>query len=222
MNWARWILCLAIVCGGGSLAVVRARAGDANGPLGHARAELEKAAHTDPSHQAGSPDPLSVDPDLAIWTLVVFVILLLVLTKFAWGPIVEALDRREQNVAEHIAQAERSHEQARLLLAEYEQKLASAAHEVRELLDEARRDAEHTKQDILAEAKAGAEAEKARALRDIESAADAAMESLAQRSADLAVDLAGRILQAQLSRDDHARLIQEAMAKFPAATASSN
>jgi len=107
-------------------------------------------------------------------------------------------------------------------LADYEKKLAGAANEVRELLEEARRDAEHTKQEILAEARAGAEAEKARAVRDIDTAADAAMESLAQRSAELAIDLAGKIVHAQLSKDDHARLIQEAMARFPAATASNN
>lgn len=222
MNSARVILCLAIMCVIGSPAIVRAQAGDADGPFVRAEEELEKAAHTDPSHPSGTADPLSVDPDLAIWTVVVFVILLVILKRFAWGPIVEALERREQNIAEHIAQAERNHEQARLLLAEYEKKLATAANEVRQLLEEARRDAEHTKHEILVEARKGAEAEKARALRDIEAAADAATESLAQRSAELAVDLAGRILQAQLSRDDHARLIQEAMAKFPAATPSSN
>jgi len=217
MNSARFILCLAIVCGTGWLAPLPARAGEAQAPLEHAEEELEKAAHTDPS-----PDPLAVDPDLAIWTVVVFVVLLVVLKRFAWGPIIEALERREQNIAEHIAQAERSHEQAKLLLAEYEKKLATAANEVRQLLEEARRDAEHTKHEILVEARKGAEAEKARALRDIEAAADAATESLARRSAQLAVDLAGRILQAQLSRDDHARLIQEAMAKFPDTTPSSN
>jgi F-type H+-transporting ATPase subunit b len=90
------------------------------------------------------------------------------------------------------------------------------------LLEEARRDAEHTKQSILAEAKAGAEAERARALHDIESATDAALKTLAERSAELAIDLAGKILQTKLTPDDHQRLIQEAMAKFPETTPSAN
>ena len=89
-------------------------------------------------------------------------------------------------------------------------------------MEEARRDAEHTKQAILAEAKAGAEAERNRALQDIETATDQALKSLAERSAELAVELAGKILQSKLSAADHARLIQEAMAKFPQSTASSN
>lgn len=153
--------------------------------------------------------------DLAIVSFIIFLLLLAILTKFAWGPIVQGLEKREQTIAEHIAAAERSHEQAKALLAEHERKLAGAADEVRALLDEGRRDADRVKQEILAEAKAGADNERVRALRDIESATDQALKSLAERSASLAVELAGKIVQAKLSPADHNRLIQEAVAKFP-------
>jgi F-type H+-transporting ATPase subunit b len=222
MSLVRLLICLALVCGATCYVVAPAAAQHPQSTLEKVEAELEHAAHTDPSHGNATTDPLSFDPDLAIFTFIVFVILLVVLRKFAWGPIMQALERREHNIAEHISQAERNHEQARLLLAEYEQRLAAASNEVRELLDEARRDAEVTKQSILAEARQGAEAEKARALRDIESATDAALESLAKRSSQLAVDLAGKIVGAQLTKDDHARLIQDAVAKFPASSASNN
>lgn len=160
--------------------------------------------------------------DLALFTLVVFLLLLAILRKFAWGPIVASLERREEVIANHIAETQRNHEEAKLRLAEYEQKLALAANEVREMMEQARHDAEHAKQAILAEAKAEAAAERNRSLHDIETAADRAMESLAHRAAQLAVDLAGKILQSQLSSADHARLIEEAVAKFPAATPSAN
>jgi F-type H+-transporting ATPase subunit b len=222
MSLARWTVCVALAFGALGFAAKMSNAQGVEKALEHAQEEVHEAATTDPSHGGGSTDPLEVAPDLAIFTFVVFVILLVVLRKFAWGPIMEALERREHNVAEHIAQAERNHEQARALLAEYEQKLSGAANEVRELLEEARRDAEGTKQTILAEARQGAEAEKARALRDIESATDAALETIAKRSTDLAVDLAGKIVGAKLTKDGHARLIQEAVAKFPASSASSN
>jgi F-type H+-transporting ATPase subunit b len=191
---------------------------DVEGAMEKAEGELAAAAHSDPEHSGASTDPLSVDPDLAIWTLVVFVVLLAVLRKFAWGPILHALEGRESSIAEHIAQAERNHEQAKLLLSQYEQKLAVAANEVREMLDEARRDAEKAKAAILAEAKSGADAERLRALRDIETASDAALESLAKRSAELAVDLAGKILQSKLTPAEHGRLVEEAMSKFPASS----
>jgi len=223
MSLARVMIGLALVSGAACLPVRVAGAQDdisksVERSLEHAEESIEHASDSDPSHGSASTDPLSFDPDLAIFTFGVFVILLVVLRKFAWGPIMQALERREHNIAEHISQAERNHEQARLLLADYEKRLAGAANEVRELLDEARRDAEHTKQSILAEARQGAEAEKARALREIEAATDGALETLAERSSQLAVDLAGKIVAAQLSKADHTRLIQEAMAKFPAST----
>jgi F-type H+-transporting ATPase subunit b len=222
MSLARLMMCLALACGATAVATRSLLAQHEPSAIEQAEEELHEAATTDPSHGNAATDPLSFDPDLAIFTFLVFVILLVVLRKFAWGPLMQALERREHNIAEHISQAERNHEQARLLLADYEKRLAGAANEVREMLEEARRDGERTKQSILAEARQGAEAEKARAVRDIESATDAALETLAKRSSDLAVDLAGKIVAAQLSKDDHARLIQEAVAKFPASTASSN
>lgn len=203
-----------------ALAVDAAHGGDAS----HAAADAHGGAHDHigmADAGVGLEKPEEIKSDLAFFTFVVFLCLLAILGKFAWGPIVAALERREAAVAEHIAQAERNHEEAKRLLAQYEQKLAAATNEVREMLDAARRDAEHTKTTILAEAKAGAEAERERALRDIESAADSAMETLAQRSAQLAVDLAGKILQSKLSSADHAKLIEEAVAKFPT-TASLN
>lgn len=216
MSWARVILCVVAGCGALWSQPSWLLAQGVEGAVAKAEAELSDAAHTDPEHSGSSTDPLSLDPDLAIWTFVVFVVLLAVLRKFAWGPILAALEGREHHIAEHIAQAERNHEQAKQLLSQYEQKLAAATNEVREMLEEARRDAEKAKQSILAEAKSGADAERLRAVRDIETASDAALESLAKRSAELAVDLAGKILQSKLTPAEHGRLIEEAMAKFPA------
>lgn len=167
-------------------------------------------------------DPLSVDPDLAIWTAVVFVLLLIVLQKFAWGPISQGLDRREQGIAENIAAARQQHDEAKKLLVDYQRKLDRAADEVRQMLEEARRDAEHTKQQILVEAQAGAEAERNRALRDISTATNQALKELSEQSANLAVELAGRIVHAQLKPEDHAGLIREAVAQFSASEPSSN
>jgi F-type H+-transporting ATPase subunit b len=169
-----------------------------------------------------NPNPLQFKADLAIWTFVVFVVLFLVLKKFAWGPISESLDRREHHIAENIEAAKRTHEDARQLLAQYERQLAAAADEVRGMLDEARHDAETTKQQIIAEAKSAAQAEHARAVRDIRTAADAAVEDLSQRSADLAVLLAGKIISAKISPEERSRLVQDSLGKFAAATPSRN
>ena len=187
----------------------------------HAEASSETDMHGDHeshgdhgSHAAGSINPIPLDPDLAIVTAIIFVILLAVLWKFAWGPIVGALDNREETVANHLAEAKASQEKAQQLLTEHEAKLAGTAAEVKQMLDQARKDADQQKQQILDSAQAAANAEKDRALREIEAAKNSALQDLAQKSVDTAVDLAGNIVKRQLSADDHSNLIGEAMQKF--------
>jgi F-type H+-transporting ATPase subunit b len=163
----------------------------------------------------GGMGPVSVNPDLAVFTAVIFLVLLVILWKFAWGPIIEGLQRREQAIADEIAAAEQSNQKAEQLLSEYESRLSSAADEVRALLDQGRRDADSQKQQIIAEAQEAARTEKERAVREIDSAKNEALSELAERSVDTAVDLAGRIVGKQLEAADHTRLIQDALEKFP-------
>ena len=215
MNLAR-IVCLSAMLGGALWLPASGWAAEGIGErLHHAEMELEHTAHTEPSsHPGTNAEPLSFSPDLAAWTVVVFVLLLAVLWKFAWGPILAGLEKREHAIAHEIADAKHQHEEANALVAKYEARLAAAGEEVRAILDEGRRDAEHAKQAILAEAKSAAEAERLRALRDIESATDGALRSLAERSAQLAVELAGKIVRRNLTSADHARLVDEAVEKF--------
>lgn len=170
----------------------------------------------------GPPNPLQWKTDLAVWTLVVFLVLFAVLWKFAWGPISEALDKREHYIAENIEAARRRDEEAAALLAEYERKLAGAADQVRAMLDEARHDAERTKQEIVAEARTAAQAEHERAMRDIRTAADAAVEELSQRSANLAVELAGKVISVKLTAEERSWLVKDSLSKFGAAAPSRN
>lgn len=159
-------------------------------------------------------DPSELKWDLAIYSGVVFALLLVILWKFAWGPICEGLEKREKRIADNITAAEEAGEDARKLIAQYQDKLDGAAGEVRELLEEARRDAEQAKAQIVAEAKASADEEWQRTERKIETATVQALKELAEASADNAIDLAGRIVQAQLSKEDHAALITQSIQRF--------
>ncbi len=179
-------------------------------------------AHSADAHAGSDPNPLAVDPDLAIWTGVVFVVLMLVLGKFAWPAISAALEEREKRIEGNIAEAEAKHEESKRLLAEHEAKLARAADEVRELLEEARRDAEHTKSQIVAEAKKAADQERDRAIRDVDRAASNAMKSLAEASANLAVDLAGKVVKQNITPDQQAQLVREAIGRLAASSPSEN
>ncbi len=181
--------------------------------LATASEDAHGAAHG-AAHGEVNTNPLEFKKDLALWTGVVFLLLLAILWKFAWGPIRDGLDKREQGIADQIAQAETANEQARELLAVYEKKLEGAKDEVHEILVKARQDAEQAGRALVEKAKASAEAEHQRALRDIDAATAAAIKELADRSALLAVDLAGKIVSAKLSAADHARLIEQAMTNF--------
>ena len=155
-----------------------------------------------------------VESDLALWTAVVFVVLLLVLGKFAWRPIANGLEKREQRIADEIASAERSNAEARDLLKEYEKRLATAGEKVQQMLDAARRDAEQVGQQIVEKAQAEAESEHQRALEAIDQAAANALKELARESAALAVDLAGKIVQSKLDPESHSHLIEQAVTSF--------
>jgi len=175
--------------------------------------------HSAASEGADGLNPLSpqkIKADLALWTAVVFLLLLAILWKFAWGPLMQALDRREKAIAEQIAQAEQANAQARQLLAQYQQKLQSAQEEARQIIQQARRDAEELTRDLLARAKAEAEAEHRRALRQIDAAVGVAIKELADHAAALAVELAGKIVQEKLSPEKHSKLIEQTVARFAA------
>jgi len=172
------------------------------------------AAHG--AHGEGEVDMNPLDPkrDLALWTGVVFLVLLAVLWKFAWGPIARGLETREQGIADQIQQADESNRQAKELLGQYEQKLADSKDEVREMLAQARQDAEKTGREMIDQAREDADSERQRALEQIDTAAAGAMKELAEHSANLAVELAGKIVQAELKPDDHAKLIRRTVGDF--------
>jgi F-type H+-transporting ATPase subunit b len=192
--------------GGIVCAVVFATAG---APCGAAEA-AEDASHAADAHggghedlghgnaTAGLSDASQFRTDLAIYTFAVFMLLLAILSQVAWPKISDALTERERRIADALAAADAKHEQAKQLLVEHEAKLATAADEVRAMLEEARRDAESTRQEIVAEAQQAADVERQRCLRDIDRAADSAMKNLAETSANLAIQLASQVIHDEL------------------------
>jgi F-type H+-transporting ATPase subunit b len=172
-------------------------------------------------HESG-PNPLAFDPDLAIFTAIVFLLLVAILGKFAWPQITVALDERERKITDNIAAAQAQNDEAKRLLAEHEAKLAATAGEVRELLEEARRDAESLRKRIEGEGQKAAKDELDRAVREIGRARDAAVEELAITSANVAVDLARGVVQSDISPDRQKQLVRDALSKLSATAPSKN
>ncbi len=155
-----------------------------------------------------------VDPDLVLWSFLVFILLLALLRRYAWGPICEALDKREESIRNDMEQAKLSAQKARETQASYEAKLAAAAQEANQIVATAREEASNAKSKIVAEAHQEAESIKQRALADIEAARRAVVNELAQSSVDQAVGLAGKMINRTLDKNAHADLISESVSKF--------
>ena len=180
----------------------------------------EHGAHDpfDLSHgnaSAGLENPADWKFDMAIYTFVVFLIVLAVLFKFAWGPIMDGLERRERNIARMIHDAEQKLEKASEHLRSYEAKLAEAAQEARELVDRAHRDAESAAERIRHEAEDVARREKERAVQEIGLAKEQALQELADHVSQNVFRIAGKVLEREVKPEDHRRLIQEALEKLP-------
>ncbi len=167
-------------------------------------------------HEDEAPNPMKAEPTLALWTLVLFIALFAVLTKFAWKPLMHALHEREKHLEHVLHETERARNESEMLLSEHRKQMAHAADEVRSLLERARQDGQMTAEQIVKAAQAEAEGAKQRATRDIGAARDQALAELWEKTADMAVSVAGRVLSKELTEADHRRLIAAAVSELPA------
>ncbi len=194
-------------------------ADEAHGAEAHAHAAHEPGhIGNDPTH-ANATGPLYevIDwrTDLAVFSALVFVALLVVLGATAWKPIMQGLEKRERGIADNISRAEKAANEASAKLAEYESKLAAAAQESQRIVAEARKDAEAAGQKLIAAAQEEAARSRDRAVADIESAKRVALSELASQSTDVAMSLAQRVVGREVRAEDHQSLIQEMLAKLP-------
>jgi F-type H+-transporting ATPase subunit b len=150
--------------------------------------------------------------DLGIYTLVVFGILLFVLGRYAWGPMMAGLDKREATLRRAHEDAEGARKEAQLALAEVQARLAKAHEEVRLMLDEARRDAQVVKDQMKASAAGEIQADRDRVRREIETAKDQALKEIYEQSVQLAALVSTKAIQRELTPADHARLLDDALA----------
>ncbi len=171
-------------------------------------------------HASESVNPMKPEPALAVWTLVVFLGLLTVLGRYAWKPLLKALHDRERHLEHVLTETERARNESEKFLAEYRKQMAHAADEVRGILEKARQDGQATAEQIVKQAQGEAESAKQRAQRDIASARDQALAEIWQKTADMAVSVAGRVLSKELTDGEHRRLLDAAIQELPATPGS--
>src|ERR1700733_8280843 len=142
------------------------------------------------AEEARALSPFAGDLGNALWTLVIFVIVVVVLGKFAWGPILGLLQQREEFIHKSLADAKHDRDEAEARLKEYTTQLQAARGEAAALIDQARRDAERLRGEIREKARAEAERAVANAQRQIELETSRALEQIRHEAGDLSVMIA--------------------------------
>ncbi len=158
-----------------------------------------------------SPGIFSGTWGTVILTLAIFVVLLVVLGKWAWGPILSGLQKREEHIRRSIEEAEQARTEAETALQEYKEQLAQARSEAQGIIDQGRSEAVTLADELKQNAQKEAQKLRAQAQRDIQSAKDEALRDLCDQTCELATDIAGKIIQRNLDAQDHRDLLAEAL-----------
>jgi F-type H+-transporting ATPase subunit b len=157
---------------------------------------------------------LDIRWDLGLWTVVVFVLLLWVLRRYAWKPMLTGLGRRESNIREALAEAQRARDEAQRMQAQLQAQLNQAQEKVQGIYDEARRNAKQMTDEMVAKARTDIQTERERLQREIEVARDQALHALWNQAAQLATLISAKTIRRQINQDDHRRLVDEAIAEM--------
>lgn len=158
--------------------------------------------------EEGEGGLFSLNVGLSLWTIVVFGIVLFILSRYAWGPILAAVDARERNIQSSVEEAGRLRAEAQALLEEHRRQLADSRRQSQQIVAEAREAGEQVRRDIEEKARAEGDALIERARRDIDREKQAAMDELRRESVELALAAASRLVQQKLDPEADRRIIE--------------
>jgi F-type H+-transporting ATPase subunit b len=177
----------------------------------------EAAEH---GEESGGSFLVSPGLGLMIWTLVLFLITMWVLSKVAFPKIQEALDKRAKMISESIDAAERQRKESDELLSEYRARLAEAREQADDIMVRARKSAETAEAEAAAAGKEKREELVAAAKRDIEAETRRSLDQIRQEVADLTVLATERVTRKSLTGEDQKRLVEEALSEVDFSTLS--
>jgi F-type H+-transporting ATPase subunit b len=161
-----------------------------------------------------------LNPGLTLWTAITFLFLLIVLSRFAWGPIVKMLAERESTIRDAIESAKKERAEAERLLAEQKASLVKAQREAAELARRNQQEVEALRQELTARARKEADELVVTARQQIGEEISKARADLKAQVADLAIEAAGRLVKANLDDKTQRALVEEYIAQLPATRAA--
>lgn len=169
------------------------------------------------AEEGGKVNLLSPNGGLMFWTLLIFVVLLIVLSRFAFKPLVAAVEAREASLEAAITKAAQDRDAAAKLLAEQQARLEAARAEAQKYIADSRVTAEKLKTSMLEETRAQQQEMLDRARRDLENEKVRAIAELRREAVDLALAGAGKLIAKNLDDAANRKLVEDFLASIPAA-----
>lgn len=163
-----------------------------------------------------------IDPGLFLWSVITFLILVGLLYKFAFNPLMRLQKARQAEIHQSIVDAENLRDEAQQLLADYKHQLAQARQEADAIVDRARKAGESSKAELMEEARVQSEATLAKARQQIERDTNQALQRIREEAADLAITATAKVARSSLSQEDQLRLIQDAINELDLSKISEN
>ena len=148
------------------------------------------------------------DYGLQIWTLITFLVLFVLLAKFAFKPIAQALDRRGETIKKSIEEAEKQRADAKKLMEDYQRQLADARNEAKKIMDEGKALGENVRKEVVEKANAEASALLQRAQEELQRQKEKGVQELKDTVASLSVQIAAKIIEKEVNEAAHRQLVE--------------
>ena len=156
-----------------------------------------------------------IDFGLTLWTIVLFVLFTVLMTKLGWGPLLKAIEEREKGIRGAVDGAQKAHTEAQALLAQHKELLREAGRERDDIIKAAMKDAEQLKADLSARAKAESDQMVQRARDQIEREKNQAIVELRGQVADLAMQAASKIVASSMTPEAQRKLVDDFIKTVP-------
>jgi F-type H+-transporting ATPase subunit b len=157
--------------------------------------------------EGGGAALFNVNVGLTIWTIVIFLLLVLILGKFAWGPILTSAKAREDRIQQALDEAAQRQAEAAALLEQHRAQLADARRQAQEIVNEGKTAGERVRKDIEEKARAEGQSLLERAKSEIDREKESALDQIRKESVDLALAAAARLMNERLDPEKDRRLV---------------
>ena len=151
------------------------------------------------------------DPGLFIWTILTFLVLVALLAKFAWRPLLQALESRQESIRKSLDDAQKAKQELERLHVESAEIIRQSRVEADAIVTRSRGDAERLREEMKQKARAEADAIVKNAERQIQLETGRAVQQIRREAVDLSVMIASKLIQRNLTKEDNERLIEEAL-----------